>query len=65
MNGSDIDDPAPVTKSHGRQGESSGMKGSGEVDREYIVPLISGKLIDGSNELDTCVINEDIDRTEL
>jgi hypothetical protein len=26
---------------------------------------MSGELFDGSNELDTCVINEDIDGTEL
>ena len=65
MNGRDINDTAPVTKSHGRQGESSDMKGCREVHGEYIIPLMSRELFDRSNELDSCIVNEDIDGTEL
>ena len=65
MNGRDIYDTAPVTKSHGRQGKSSDMKGCGKVHGEYIIPLMSRELFDRSNELDSCIVNEDINGTEL
>ncbi len=41
------------------------MKGCREVHGEYIIPLMSRELFDRSNELDSCIVNEDIDGTEL
>ena len=65
MRRGDVDDPAPVVRAHARQHEARGVKRGGEVERDHRVPLLDGKFFDGCDVLDTRVVDEDIDATEL
>jgi hypothetical protein len=64
MDGSDIDDAPPVAALHRRKCGANGMKCSRQIDRNDSVPAIRRKLLDRSDMLDTCVIDENIDRSE-
>jgi hypothetical protein len=64
MDGSDIDDAPPVAALHRRKCGANGMKCSRQINRNDSVPAIGRKLLDRSDILDTCVIDENIDRSE-
>ena len=65
MRGSDVDHSTPLLRLHLRQCQSHRVKRGGEIDRDDGVPLVDGKFVDRCYELDTGVVDQDIDRSEL
>jgi len=59
-----IDDAPPFAVAHPGQSRLRRVESSRQIERDDLVPLISGKTLQGRDELHTSVIDQNINRTK-
>src|SRR6185369_6100684 len=65
MSRGDVDNTAPTLFPHLRHSGGDAMEGRRQVDREDRIPLLGGKVLDRGSELNTGIVDENIDPAEL
>ena len=65
VRGGNIDDAAPLARAHAGQRGLGGVEGSGQVQRDNLIPFFGGKRFQRRDELHAGVVDEDVDGPEL